>query len=97
MAQEFTQPTTDKTPKVFDWSAWLTNEGGDTIASSAMSVLPVGLTINSPAATFTATNTTVWVSGGTDGMIYDVYNTVTTTAGRIRTKVIKVSIKTETP
>lgn len=95
--QEFTQPTTDKTPKVFDWSLWLTNEGADTIASSAMSVVPSGLTINSPAATFTTTNTTVWVSGGTDGQSYNVYNTVTTAAGRIRTKVIKVSIKNETP
>lgn len=97
MAQEFRQPTTDKMPRVFDWGAWLTNEGGDTIASSAMTVLPVGLTINSPAATFTSTTATVWVSGGTDGVVYDVYNKITTTAGRIRTKVIKVTIGTETP
>lgn len=97
MAQEFTQPTTDKRPIVIDWSAWLINESGDTITSSAMTVTPVGLTINSPAASFSSTTATVWISGGTDGQIYDVYNTITTVGGRIRTKVIKVSIKTETP
>lgn len=97
MSQEFRQPNTDKRPLVFDWTAWLLNEGGDTISSSTMSVLPVGLTINTPAASFSGTTATVWVSGGTTGVVYNVYNTITTSGGRIRTKVIKVTIGVETP
>lgn len=97
MAQEFTQPTTDKRPIVFDWATWLANEGGDTISASVMTVLPTGLTINSPASSFTANTATVWISGGTDNTIYKVYNKITTSGGRTRTKAIKVTIKTETP
>lgn len=55
------------------------------------------LVITSPAASFSSTTTRVWVSGGLFGQIYYIYNTITTVGGIIRTKVIKVTITTETP
>lgn len=95
--QEYTKPVGDKRPVLFDWTTWLLNEGNDTISSSVMSVTPAGLTITSPAASFSTTTATVWISSGTDNTNYLVYNTITTVGGRIRTRVIKVIIKTETP
>ena len=63
-----------------DWSAWL---GSDTLLSSTW-VVPSGLTQPvSPAASFTSTVTTVWLTGGTLGQSYTVTNRITTAAGRI--------------
>ena len=56
--------------------------GTDTIASSSWAVSPSGLTITSPAASFTATTTTVWASSGTVGKLYVLTNHITTAAGR---------------
>ncbi len=43
---------------------------------------------------FTPTGTTVWVSGGIPGYLYEVRNTITTSAGRLSaTRVLKFKIK----
>lgn len=53
---------------------------GDTIVQSSWSV-PSGLT----AGTTNHANrqTTIWLSGGTDGQGYEITNTVTTAQGRV--------------
>lgn len=74
----------------FDWSAWL---DGDTISASSWTV-PTGLTQSvSPAPSFSATTTTIWLEGGTAGEKYSVSNHITTTAGRQDDRTIVVSVK----
>ena len=64
----------------FNWVDWL---GTDTIASSTW-VVPSGtLAHGSPADSNDTTTTTIWFTGGTDGVDYDIVNRITTTAGRI--------------
>lgn len=94
MADEFRKPPSDVLDYVFDWSAWLAKYG-DTISASSMAVSPSGLTITSPAASFTATYATVWASSGTIGQTYVVSNTITTAAGRVRTRSIKIIVQSQ--
>lgn len=56
--------------------------GTDTLATSTWSVLPSGLTITAPSASFTTTTSTVWASGGTAGTKYTLTNHITTAGGR---------------
>ncbi len=60
----------------FDWSLWLDT---DTISTSTW-IVPAGLTKDSQ--TNTTTTTTVWLSGGADGVTYSIINRITTVAGR---------------
>lgn len=59
-----------------DWAIWL---GSDSILSSAWSV-DAGITVVS--SSFTATTTTIWLSGGTLGSIYNAVNHIETVCGR---------------
>lgn len=68
-----------------DWREWL---GDDTIVSSTWTV-PVG--IANAGAVFSATTATIWLSGGTAGTAYSVYNTITTVGGRTEKRTIKVT------
>lgn len=70
----------------FDWTQWL---AGDTISNSTWNV-PAGLTSTGSAST--ATSATVWLSGGTAGLSYEVSNRITTANGRTddRSIIIKV-------
>lgn len=76
----------------FNWLDWL---GTDTLSASAWSVTPAGLTITSPAASFTSTVATVWASGGTVGKTYTVTNHITTAAGRIEDRSVELLIQNE--
>ena len=69
-----------------NWATWI---GSDTITESTW-VVPTGITKDSDS--FTDTVTTIWLSSGTAGAIYELVNRITTAAGRIRdfTCVIKV-------
>lgn len=58
------------------WSSFI---GGDSIATSTWTV-PSGITKDSDSKT--ATTTTIWLSGGTSGQVYELVNTITTVAGR---------------
>lgn len=72
-----------------NWSTWL---DGDTIADAEWEA-ETGITIDSQS--FTTTAATVWLSGGTASVDYNVTSRITTAAGRIddRTIVIVVAEK----
>jgi len=72
----------------FDWSRLLR---GDTISSSVWTV-PDGLTQPSASST-SGERTTVWLAGGgAAGRIFEVRNAITTAAGRIYQRVMRVEI-----
>jgi hypothetical protein len=76
---------------VVDWSSWL---DGDTISSSDWIVPaePAGPpAVDSDA--FSATTTTVWLSGGTDGETYEFVNRVDTAGGRRDDRTVKFKMK----
>lgn len=70
-----------------DWSDVLVED--ETISASEWTV-PEGLTAESDSNT--DTSTTVWLSGGTRGMVYAVENEVTTTASRVYVRTIYVKV-----
>jgi hypothetical protein len=69
-----------------DWSAWLDD---DTIAASSWTV-PAGLTLEDETNDTTAT--TVWLSGGTPHVTYEVVNHITTAAGREADKTLRIKV-----
>jgi hypothetical protein len=69
-----------------DWSQWL---DGDTITASSWSA-PIGITIDSESNSTTAT--TVWLSGGTPHVTYEVVNHITTAAGREADKTLRIKV-----
>jgi len=71
-----------------DWVDWL---DGDTIASSTWLVDDQALVVESDSNTLTTA--TAWVSGGVDGLAYVLSNHITTAAGRIDVRSIKISIQ----
>jgi hypothetical protein len=84
--------TKDKDPQaVLDfhvaWADWLE---GDTIASSTWSV-PAGLV--AVADTFTASDSTIWLSGGTINKKYVVTNSIVTAEGRQQDYTFAVAIR----
>ena len=70
-----------------NWSKFL---NGDTISTSAWTV-PSGLT--QVLVTNTTTTATVWISGGTLDVVYEVSNRMTSTAGRIDDRTFTITIK----
>ena len=70
----------------FDWEQWL---DGDTLSTSTWAA-DSGITIDSSSRTSTVS--TVWLSGGTNKLDYEITNTITTATGRTdeRTFTIKV-------
>jgi hypothetical protein len=80
-------PTITKDPNAvldytLDWSDWLET---DTIAASTW-VVDAGLTKDSDS--FTPTTTTVWLSGGTAGRVYEALNRIVTAGGRTADRVL---------
>lgn len=73
----------------FDWSAWLTSSGNDTIATSTW-IVDAGITKG--ATGNTATTTTVWLSGGTAGTSYKVTNRIVTAGGRTDDRTLYVTV-----
>jgi hypothetical protein len=68
---------------------WASLLGNDTIASVAW-VVPAGITQASAANT--TTTATIWLSGGTDGVDYDVTCRVTTSGGRVDDRTIRIRV-----
>lgn len=98
--QDWSQAPTDCLDYVFDWlgAKWLTDN--DTITSStwfavasqgtpsALNLTPSGL-----PQSFNPGDTTCWVTGGDDAADYVLYNQITTTAGRKRTRSITIRVR----
>lgn len=87
MPQTFTKDPNAVLDYRVDWSTWL---DGDTIATSTW-IIPAGITKNSDTNSTTAT--TIWLSGGTVGIRYELTNRITTAGGRTEDRTIKVSVK----
>lgn len=69
---------------------WATRLAGDTIADSTWT-LPAGITKESD--TFSASTTTIWLSGGTLNETYQVLNRIETTGGRTMDQTVKLRLK----
>lgn len=65
-----------------DWSAWLTTIN-DTIITSTWDMADGPTWVDE---TFTDTTTTIWLSGGTDGTLYAISNTIATEGGRTNSR-----------
>ena len=79
-------------PELLDYSInygdnWL---GSDTVASSSWVISPSGLA--KTAEGYDDDKATIWVSGGTVGRAYQLRNTITTAAGRIKLEEITIRI-----
>ncbi len=71
-----------------DWSVWLQPE--ETIVASVW--LPAdGITMSDPSVV--GGRTIVWLSGGTAGSWYAITNRITTSAGRIDDRTIRVMVR----
>jgi predicted alpha/beta-hydrolase family hydrolase len=74
-----------------DWSAMLSADS-DTIETSSWVVASgAGLSIDSSSNTDTAA--TVWLSGGTAAVTYELRNRVITTGGRTYDQTIRLKVK----
>jgi len=71
----------------FDWSRWLS--ASETISSAVIEV-ESGLTKDSQSNT--TTTVTVWLSGGTLGVTYDVTCRITTNQGRTDERTIGIRV-----
>lgn len=76
-------PATDFDQEI-DWTCDFRNLGNDTIVSSTWSAVGAdsALILSDPTIGSPATNTTIWLSGGTLGNTYIVTNTVVTSGAR---------------
>jgi hypothetical protein len=79
---------------LISWSQWL--PGGDEISTSNWSVETITGDTDALVSTdtgSTTTTTTITLSGGTQGNIYKVYNTITTTGGLTDRRYFRVKVK----
>lgn len=72
-----------------DWSSWL---GSDEIATSTWEITGTDSDLTVTTDSKTTTATTVWLSGGTLGVIYSVVNRITTDGGRTDDRTIAVQM-----
>jgi|DEB0MinimDraft_3_1074331.scaffolds.fasta_scaffold05934_3 hypothetical protein len=70
-----------------DWNDWLV--GGEKITSSTW-IVPSGITQDSASATDYVT--TIWFSGGTEGVTYRVTNRIVTDDGRTDDRSFNIQI-----
>lgn len=72
-----------------DWTTWL---AGDTINTSTWTV-SAGITKTSESVDPTNKATTIWLSGGTAGVEYDIVNRIVTVGGRTDERTIRVIVR----
>ena len=90
MSISFIKDPSDVLDFKIDWSAQLTQDGSDTIATSTWTV-PTGITQNSESETTTAA--TIWLSAGTADTDYDCVNTIVTAASRTYQRTITIKVR----
>lgn len=83
----FYKDVSDVVSYTMTWTSTLATS--ETISTSTMTPAS-GLTKDSESNTTTAA--TIFVSGGTDGIAYDVVNTITTNQGRTYQRTFKVKV-----
>lgn len=71
----------------FDWSDWLAV--GETISTASVTVTS-GITKDSDSITDTNTSVTVWLSGGTESMLYKATCRITTSDSRTDDRTISI-------
>lgn len=71
-----------------DWADWLT--GGETITASSWPSLG---DLTNESDSFTTTATAIFISGGVAGATYTLTNRITTSAGRVEDRSIKISCR----
>lgn len=76
-----------------DWSAWLAV--GDTISTSLWTVSDPSLTINAFPSSILGGVTTVWLSAGTEGMVYSLVNHIKTSLNREDDRTVTVKVVTQ--
>lgn len=84
---DFQKDPNDRLDYSFDWSEWLAQ--GETITNSVMET-SVGLTIDTASNSISAA--TAWLIGGTSGHVYTLTNRITTSAGRIKEKSMRIRV-----
>ncbi|MGW6255425.1 phage fiber-tail adaptor protein [Streptomyces sp. NPDC055085] len=89
-ASDYLKDPGDVLDYAVDWSLWLA--AGETISSSSF-VVGAGITMNS--STNSTVKATVWLAGGTQGMAYQVTNTIVTSAARtaVRSFTVRVTAR----
>jgi len=86
MLKQFTKDPQATLDYTIDWSVWL---GTDTIATSTW-IFDAGIT--QVSASLSGAQATVWVSGGSVGILYSVTNRITTAAGRTDERSILIRV-----
>lgn len=87
----FVKDPEDNIDFVIDW----TLATGDTITASTFTA-DAGITVGTTQFTNTPTpKTVVWLSGGTDGITYNVVNHITTAAGRQKDHTLIILVQEE--
>jgi hypothetical protein len=86
ITQQFLKAPLEVLDYQIDWSTWLDS---DTISASVWS-LDTGIVNDSDNNS--TTDTTVWISSGTDNTTYTAENTITTAAGRTAIRSFKLLI-----
>lgn len=89
-------PTKDP-DEILDYKVlWAADLGEDTIVQSEFSlVVPAGLVIDSDS--HSATDATVWLSGGNDGEIGTILNRITTAGGRVMEQAVLIGVASSVP
>jgi hypothetical protein len=72
-----------------DWQQWMPPQ--DRIVNVTWTISPAGTLLNA-ANSFSTTDTTIWLSAGTDGLTYDVTCEITTNEGRIDDRTFRVEV-----
>lgn len=75
-----------------DWSKDIATDIIASSVNSVWSVSPQGVSITQSSLASNGSLTTVWLAGGVTGQVYMVKNVITTTSGRILTKVFRLLV-----
>lgn len=70
--------------------SWYDRIVTDTISASTWISITPGITISNQSST--ATQTSLWITGGTANHIYDLTNRITTASGRVMDQTIRIEV-----